>query len=59
MIAGGFDISAASVFVVAPLFALQIENATGNAAPALPSAARSSQVPAVLFSAPLCVACNI
>ena len=30
MIAGGFDISAASVFVVSPLFALQVENATGN-----------------------------
>ncbi len=35
MIAGGFDISAASVFVVAPLFALQVENATGNAGLAL------------------------
>ena len=32
MIAGGFDISAASVYVVAPLFALQVENSTGNVA---------------------------
>ncbi len=30
MIAGGFDISVASVFVAAPLFALQVENATEN-----------------------------
>ncbi len=30
MISGGFDISAASVYVVAPLFALQVENSTGN-----------------------------
>ena len=31
MIAGGFDLSVASVYVVAPLFALQVESATGNA----------------------------
>ncbi len=31
MIAGGFDLSVASVFVVAPLFALQVEKHTGNA----------------------------
>lgn len=31
MIAGGFDVSIASVFVAAPLFALQVENATSNA----------------------------
>lgn len=30
MIAGGFDVSVASVFVVAPLFALQVENSTGS-----------------------------
>ncbi len=32
MIAGGFDVSVASIFVAAPLFALQVENATGNVA---------------------------
>lgn len=31
MIAGGFDVSIASIFVAAPLFALQVENSTGNA----------------------------
>jgi ribose transport system permease protein len=31
MIAGGFDLSVASVFVVAPLFALRVEQSTGNA----------------------------
>ena len=31
MIAGGFDLSVASVYVVAPLFALQVERETGNA----------------------------
>jgi len=30
MIAGAFDVSAASVFVVAPLFALRVENETGS-----------------------------
>jgi len=35
MIAGGFDVSVASIFVVAPLFALRVENSTGNAALAL------------------------
>ncbi|MEZ5256612.1 MAG: hypothetical protein R2705_06895 [Ilumatobacteraceae bacterium] len=30
MIAGGFDLSVASVFVVAPLFALQVEHQTGS-----------------------------
>jgi len=35
MIAGSFDVSVASVFVAAPLFALQVENATGNAGLAL------------------------
>ncbi len=32
MIAGGFDVSVASVFVAAPLFSLQVENATGSVA---------------------------
>jgi len=31
MIAGAFDLSVASIFVVAPLFALRVENDTGNA----------------------------
>ncbi len=35
MIAGGFDVSIASIFVTAPLFALQVENSTGNVVLAL------------------------